>query len=245
MSTDSQQTTASGSEAIRAKIMGEHYVEIRRNQLRMSWDEEVHAINWFNTRSMAAYNFYNLIAGRSVKQVGGEPLFKGRLIKTLVGDRADSRDVLLIVRYPSAKHFCSMLEKTYFKIVSLLRTVSVRDFTFCLSAKTTNKEHVPDMIDSRSYLVHHFRGDQQVIGRAREAVDGTPVELIFASVKSHGIVSVAKDQTATPIPDLMDGILLFSANEVKHLEDFFLSDHYRAVMQSTDSSYSGLLQRLI
>ena len=67
MSTSTDQTTGSGPEAIRAKIVGETYVEIRRNNPGIAWEEEVHALNWFNTRSMALYNFYNLIAGRSVK----------------------------------------------------------------------------------------------------------------------------------------------------------------------------------
>lgn len=245
MSTNPDQIAASDSEAIRAKIVGENYVEIRRNNPGIAWEEEVHALNWFNTRSMAVYNFYNLIAGRSVKRVGGKPLFKGRLTKSLLGDKKDSRDVLLIVRYPSANHFRSMLENTYFKIVSLLRTVSVSDFTFCLSKKTSAKELVPESIDSRRYLVHHFRGDQQAIVRAREAVDGTPVALVFSSLKSHGIASVSKDQSVTPIPDLMDGVLVFCSSDVESLEQFFLSDSYRAVIQSTDSSFLGLLRRLI
>ena len=53
MSTNPDQIAASDSEAIRAKIVGENYVEIRRNNPGIAWEEEVHALNWFNTRSMA------------------------------------------------------------------------------------------------------------------------------------------------------------------------------------------------
>ncbi len=233
------------SETIRAKIFGDHYVEIRKTHHHIPWAEEVHAVNWFNTRAMFVYNFYNLIAGRSVAGVGGKPIFKGRLTKTLYGSQDDSRGVLLVVKYPSAQNFCNMLENLYFKVVSVFRTVAVSDFTFCLTKATTVATFAHVKMDSYSYLVHHFRGNEQTLTSAKQVTDGTRIELMFSSVKSHSIVSVAQNQPDKPIPDVMDGILLFRSNNDASLEDFVASNNYQVVVESTDTSSIGLLRRLM
>ena len=245
MSINTIQAMDADSDTLRAKIFGEHYVAIRRTPLRTPWEQEVHAVNWFNTRSMFIYNFYNLIAGRSVTRVGGEPMFKGRLTKTLHGTEADSRGVVLVVKYPSAISFGSMLENLYFKAVSIFRTVAVSDFTFCLTQSSTKTTLANAKTDSHSYLVHHFRGNQQVLADAKKVADGSSVELIFSSLKSHDIVTVMAKQNEKPIPAVMDGFLLFRSNEVAALEDFAASNNYQGVIQATDTSFIGLLQRLM
>lgn len=233
------------ADTLRAKIFGEHYVAIRRTPLRTPWEDEVHAVNWFNTRAMFIYNFYNLIAGRSVTRVGGEPMFKGNLTKTLHGNEADSRGVLLVVKYPSAISFGSMLENLYFKLVSVFRAVAVSDFTFCLTQANTKTKLATAKSDSHCYLVHHFRGSQQVLTSAKEVADGSPVELIFSSLKSHDIITVMAKQDEKPIPAVMDGFLLFRSEEAAILEGFVASNSYQGVIEATDTSFIGLLQRLM
>ncbi len=245
MSINTIQAMDSESDTLRAKIFGEHYVSIRRTPLRTPWEQEVHAVNWFNTRAMFMYNFYNLIAGRSVARVGGEPMFKGRLIKTLHGNKADSRGVLLVVKYPSAISFGSMLENFYFKAVSIFRTVAVSSFTFCLTEANTKTKLANAKAESNSYLVHHFRGNQQVLADAKAVADCSPIELIFSSFKSHDIVTVMAKQDEQPIPAVMDGFLLFRSKEPATLEGFVASNSYQGVIEATDTSFVGLLKRLM
>jgi len=126
-------TSRNAGDYIEATIVASTTVRIERLNNNSAWEHPVHAINWFDTRLLLLYNFYNLLAGRSVARVGGTPLVKGKLISRIVGTDASQRQILLLVRYPSPAQFKTMLESTYFKLVSVLRGLAVKNFTFCLS----------------------------------------------------------------------------------------------------------------
>lgn len=245
MSTKIRELDDSEADAVNAKIVADRYVEICRIDSGIDWAEKVHAVNWFNTRSLLVYNFYNLIASRSVANVGGKPLFKGTLIKQILGSAEDKRTVLLLVRYPSPVHFRSMLENNYFKLVSLFRTLAVRDFSFCLTKASTVSEFTALANDSQSYLIHHFRGNQQAIELAKQLAASASLELVFTSLKSHRLGTGDGKGVVTPVPDLMDGVLLYRASDADVLENFVTSAGYQEVLASTDSSFVGSLQRIM
>ena len=245
MSTDKANTVSPNTDSIRAMITGKLYVEIDRLSNQTPWTQEIHAVNWFNTRWLPLYNFYNSVANRSVLAVGGTPIFKGRLTKTLVGSDQDLRNVLLIVKYPSPVSFQTMLENTYFKIVSLLRTAAVKQFTFCFTKRINGSKNFPLENQVYSYAIHHFRGHEHVNVLALEALLPEEVELIFSSVKTHKLKTVKSDGESTPIPDLMDGVLLYRTINSSRLEDMVASKSYLSLIEQTDSSFIGLLDRLI
>jgi len=229
---------------IRAKIAGKSYVQIDRLDKALSWSEPVHAINWFNTRFMPLYNFYNLVAARSVTRVGGKPLFKGRLTKHITGDDKDLRSVLLLVRYPSPVNFKDMAENLYFKMVSSLRAMAVQDFTFCLS-HVTQADSVPAEVDATvNFAAHHFRGTADTIDKVQALVDANSVRLNFSSVKTHELSSGGEKGT-TAIPSLMDGLILLSAPDTAELESLFASVEYKHIIDQTESSFIGLFKRLM
>ena len=93
------------NDRIEAKLPGRQRAYIRRIDATFSFDEPVYAVNWFNARWRWIYDFYNLIAARSVHKVGGAPLFKGRLTELVQGAEADRRDMILVVRYPGLIKF--------------------------------------------------------------------------------------------------------------------------------------------
>ena len=229
---------------IRAKIAGKSYVQIDRLDNTLSWSEPVHAINWFNTRFMPLYNFYNLVAARSVTRVGGKPIFKGRLTKHITGDNKDLRTVLLLVRYPSPVNFKNMAENLYFKVVSLLRAMAVQDFTFCLS-RVTQTDSVPATLDATvSFAAHHFRGSADTIDKVQVLADASSVMLDFASVKTH-VLSSGGGKGTTAIESLMDGLILLSAPDTAELESLFASVEYKHIIDQTESSFIGLFKRLM
>ena len=229
---------------IRAKIAGKSYVQIDRLDNTLSWSEPVHAINWFNTRFMPLYNFYNLVAARSVTRVGGKPIFKGRLTKHITGDNKDLRTVLLLVRYPSPVNFKNMAENLYFKVVSLLRAMAVQDFTFCLS-RVTQTNSVPATLDATvSFAAHHFRGSTDTIDKVQVLADASSVKLDFASVKTH-VLSSGGGKGTTAIESLMDGLILLSAPDTAELESLFASVEYKHIIDQTESSFIGLFKRLM
>jgi len=83
---------------IEANIIKSTTVRIQRLDSSTSWDHTVYALNWFDTRLLILYNFYNLLAARSVIKVGGTPLIKGKLIGRVIGDDNSQRQVLLLVK---------------------------------------------------------------------------------------------------------------------------------------------------
>lgn len=245
MSTDKTQAVNEAVDSIQAKIFKQIYVNIERLDASMPWSNKVHAINWFNTRSLPLYNFYNMAASRSVVAVGGVPIFKGRLTKRLLGTDEDQRSVLLLVQYPSPENFKTMLENTYFKLVSVFRSAAVKQFTFCLSNKIVGDGDVLENDSNYHYAVHHFRGESPVISKAQTAISSTDIEMVFASVKTHRLVSTNGAEDVTPVPDIIDGIMLFRAINSTALENTLQSDQYKSVVEDTDASFIALMNRLL
>ena len=68
-----------------AKLPGSLKAFIFRDKNLLKDDETVYAINWFNTRSALVYDFYNFLAVRSVRKIGGGPFIKCKLDRVLIG----------------------------------------------------------------------------------------------------------------------------------------------------------------
>lgn len=102
-------------------------------------DEPVFAINWFRAKRPWAYQLYGALAARSVFATGGKLLFKGAVAETLKGD-AGGRDTLLIVNYPSAGAFLDLLSGRFFQLVSPLRMMAVRRFSFVMHRRSDGPE---------------------------------------------------------------------------------------------------------
>ena len=235
-----------GSEdSIRANIVGKTYVSIQRLNNSIDWEHPIHAINWFNTRQLHVYNFYNLIATRSVKKVGGIPLFKGRLMSRLYGSDEDQRQVLLLVKYPAPINFKRMLENPYFKLVSIVRVVAVREFTFCLSHAVDEGEFPQKTNGSEQYGVHHFRGDVSTLELIRASLANWDINIHFSSMKSHELFSVTGKDEAVPVPVVMDGIVLFKCKDEDGLKHIVESKMYQDCIQQSQSSYVGLYKRIM
>lgn len=230
---------------LQAQIVGETYVRIIRDKQNISWNHKVHAINWFNARFLILYNFYNFLAARSVELVGGVPLFKGRLIVRVLGEEPDQRGILLIVQYPSPRHFRKMLENTYFKLVSILRAIAVQRFTFCLT-HTVSDPHIPLIIGSATrYGIHHFRGDGHSMAQLLRNLSDANMAVVFSSLKTHELVTVNSTGNSTPVPVLMDGIILFECPNETRLRAVVNSTVYQNNINNCSSSFVGLFERIL
>ncbi len=233
------------SDFVRASIAGETYVQISRLNKTISWSDPVHALNWFDTRLLPLYNFYNFVAARSVTRVGGRPIFKGELTKHIAGNTKDLRTVLLIVRYPSPLHFKDMVENLYFKVVSILRGLAVKEFTFCLT-HTVQDVNVSTVINPElSYAVHHFSGAADAIEKVQATLSKKNIQIEFSSCKTHTLSTSGASGVTKPIPALMDGLILISAPDSSSLETLFASADYQHIIGQTDSSFIGLFKRVM
>lgn len=217
-------------------------VSVRSVDREWPLSNEVYAVNWFDTRSLLLYNIYNWLAARSVRQVKGRPIIKGHVTTILHGSKEDSRNVLLIVNYPAPLQFLTMVQTTYFKLVSLLRLAAVRDFTFGFSRPriTLGSGALSD-----AYAVHHFRGED-ASHNILSAADDAEIDVYFGGSISARIASGGgDDQPETAVPCLMDGIVVLKAGSKDELREFIDSKQYRAIIARSTSSFIALFDRVL
>ena len=234
--------TADGS--IQTRVFGKTYMHIKSVDGGGSLDAPVYAVNWFNTRMMWLYNFYNTVATRSVTAVGGTPFLKGRITKTIHGETSDRRDALLIVNYPSPSAFKSMLESRYFMAVSVLRMLAVGNFTFGFTHRTDRAAAREDYQSGGYYAVHHYTGASDVSATAAALAADYNAEVHFSGRISSLVYTGDETEARDQVPCLMDGILVLRATAEKDLEDMLGSARYEAVVAETRSSFTGLFDRI-
>jgi len=209
------------------------------------------AINWFNTRSLWLYDLYNAAAAGSVLKVGATVFFKGRLIETLAGSEEEARRVLLIVNYPSGERLLDLLSGKLFQVVSLLRMLAVRDFSFALNQRVDGPA-LPEQASrpferGRAWAVHHFSSDTDVLDdltALRTLAGSERLSLHFASQKVAAVCTEADDGTRRPIANITDKVVLFEADTRDGLREALLSAAYREFCLAQHTSYVGLLDRV-
>lgn len=240
---------ASEQAVLEAKLPGKLRAFIEIEDDALGFDEPVYAINWFDTKTSWTYDFYNVLAVRSVRAVGGAPFFKGRLQKVLLGKEEHRRDVLLVVRYPALRNFKTMLENKYFLLVSILRMAAVKDFTFGFTKRRDEGAGLSPMDvggeDSAVYGVHHFNGNAGIADEIIASCVDSNVEPFYAGkINAHistGKVDAARERT----PCLMDAIVILKAADVEALESHVQSERYQEFIGATQSSFFGVYDRLM
>lgn len=212
-------------------------------------DEPIHAINWFDVKYGWLYDFYNKLVISHVIKVGGRPLLKGKLIKTLLGTEEDMRQVILVVKYPGAQAFINMVKSKVFQAKSILRVTSVLNFTFGFMKRlnTANKGESKAQHYSGKllYLVHHFRDVEKVI--PIDEINGLALEQdVFTKFIGMKCALVGRKQAneklrTAPFP--MDGLLVFAAFEESQFKSLIDTDAYKAFIASNKSNYIGIYNR--
>jgi uncharacterized protein (DUF1330 family) len=210
------------------------------------------AINWFNTRSLWLYDVYNAAAAGSVLKVGATVFFKGHLIETLAGNDEEARRVLLIVNYPSGERFLELLSGKLFQVVSLLRTLAVRDFSFALNQRVDGPalpEHGSRRFErGRAWAIHHFASDTDVredLTALRTLAGSGRLSLHFASQKVAAVCTETDGGTRRQIAHITDKVVLFEADTRDRLRQGLLSPSYREFCLAQHTSYVGLLDRVM
>ena len=244
MPTDTPSITANITTSIRV-----HITALRAD---FKTNQPVYALNWFNSRSLWLYNFYNFLASRSVLKVGGIPYFKARLATTLYGNKADYRSVLLIVRYPGIRHFKTMLQSRYFQLVSIIRGLAVAQFTFGLSTRTdtqdTGEFNDQNRISkSKVYAIHHYRLPDQASDIATSAANlaaSHQVKVAFSSCVSARLYSQRGDQSPAAIKTIMNGCMILQADSQQNIEQLVASSDFQALLAATKSSFIATLNRI-
>ncbi len=240
-----QSTSRSNAETLRAKIIGTTSVYIQSVDRDVPLSLPVYAINWFNTNWLWLYNFYNLLAWYSLKKVGGKAYFKGRVVEVIQGDITLQREVLLIVWYPGADHFIKMMGSTYFKLVSIFRILSVKNFTFGFTQRKDSPKAVADAEKNKCYAIHHYRAENDFLGKFEDILQEQDIEIYYAGRVSSLLFSGDNQQPTEQVPCLMTNLLVLRADSHDRLKNLLKHDGYQAAIKETESTFIATLDRML
>ena len=232
-----------------AKLPGSLKAFIFRDKNLLKDDETVYAINWFNTRSALVYDFYNFLAVRSVRKIGGGPFIKCKLERVLLDDDHLRRDVLLIVKYPSLKNFRRMLESTMFQLVSLLRTAAVSDFTFGFTKRQDKGADLPPhnpKAPTKSIIgVIQYSGAFDS-GSLYRLLDKHPdIDLYYSGLIAGQIGTGKVSEGCNKVPCIISGIHVLKSESASAIESLTQSAEFQSLTQTTEQIYAGLYNRIL
>ncbi len=230
---------------IKCEVTSGTNVFIKANRAKVNLNASLYAVNWFSAKSEWLYHFYNFLASRSVKKIGGKAFFKGEVIKTILDENKASRDFILIVHYPGGENFKKLMESTYFKLVSVFRILSVKKFSFGFTKKQIASNSV--LSANLKYAVHHFRAPvlEDSFFREINFLLRANVRITYAGVTIAQLFTQEKNKELIPIPSLMDGVIVFESNLESELLEMFASAVYKVFIEKLSSSYIGILKRTI
>ena len=230
---------------ISGKVTNNIDVLIRANRVGVNLNEPFYAINWFSTKMEWMYHLYNFLAARSVIGVGGTPFFKAKVTETIVDTSNSKRELLLIVRYPGGQQFKSLMQSTYFKMVSVFRIFAVANFTFGFTHKLAADE-ISKKSDGLYYALHHFKSDNRVEEILQKIQQLMPASITskYAGQMIANLYSQEKNKEPDQIPNLMDAIVVFQAQTEEELRAFLSSASYRTILDMTPTNHVSFLNRI-
>ena len=215
-------------------------------------DRPIFAVNWFNTRFSWLYDIYNAAASRSLFAVGAKVFFKGHVVETILGDAGDARQVLLVINYPSGERFLELLSGRVFQLVSVLRVLAVRDFSFAINERVAGPDLLSERIQSfdehRAWAVFHFSSEGRIRGdlaslAAIAAAHG--VEIHFASQRVAVVKTRRRDGKPGRIDSVTDKVVIFEAESDQSLREAVSSAEFEDFVRAQRTPYVGLLRRVL
>lgn len=211
-----------------------------------------YAINFFNTKVAWLYGFYNFLAARPARKAGAKAFIKIRQQKTLAGRPEDGREFLLLVHYARAQDFLDLMSDRVFQIFSILRILSVKDFSFVFSKRVdgpASKTQTPiSEGKKKTYALHHFSSEKSLeknLVKIRSLAKGAKASVYFASTSAAKIIVEEEGKPPRELPFITSNLVLFEADTAEDLESFLLAKAYRAFTATVDQSYIGLYSRIL
>jgi uncharacterized protein (DUF1330 family) len=135
-------------------------------------------INLISTARFERYRWYGLLVWPAMTAVGARVQWMGRFERSVHGEQ--QADKLLIVRYPSHRHFLAMTLNPYYLAINRLREDSVRRF----EASFTHASHSDAGLARRRLLVAvHFTSPagEDALAAVVATVAPAAGELVYAT----------------------------------------------------------------
>lgn len=210
-------------------------------------DEPLYAINWFNYKSSWLYTIYSLLVLPDVKSVGGKPIIKGHVLEKWEGKDALDREVLLVVKYPSADQFLKMVGKKSFQLKSLFRIKAVKNFVFGFTRKISDNRAAVKPGLNDHYLVHLFQSKHASAPSADtlEKLSETGASVYFCATKTAYLGRKRLNVALEQMPFLIDGILIMHASSADSLRKLRDHEAFRAFKEEQEVNNIYLLKRTV
>lgn len=212
----------------------------------------VWAINWFNLKRPKLYTLYNLLVFSHLKNVGGQAHFKGYIKGKLEGATDFDRQMLLIVKYPTAGAFLKMVSNKIFLLKSVLRLKSVSQFIFGFTQRIGDHPAPPikpaRYIGKNYYLAHLFQG---------ESISEDEIKLLSPVFSQYNLVNYFSGLKAATIsrtdqggkkqvqPFFVDGLLLLEASEKTSFEMLLKDPVYKGFKDKCSENNLYMVKRII
>lgn len=185
---------------------------------RTDLESPIWAINWFNLKRPKLYTFYNVLVFPHLKKVGGRAHFKGYVKEKVEGSAEFDRQMLLIVKYPTADAFLRMVANKLFLLKSILRLKSVSQFIFGFTQRIGEQPESPAKpsryVGKNRYLAHLFQGaavSEDDIRLLKPLLSQYNITNYFSGLKTATISRTNKAGEQVQ-PFFVDGVLLLEAS---------------------------------
>lgn len=167
-------------------------------------------VNLITISRFERYQWYGLLVMPALAAVGARVLWMGRFERS-VGGRQQA-DKLLLVRYPSHRHFLAMTLNPYYLAINLLREAGVRRF----EASFTRVSHGdPGLARRRELVGVHFRSPEgrDALDDIRTLMEPAAGELVYATRAVAGLDFLEPPRDTDPRPMTLGQLALFAPAE--------------------------------
>lgn len=245
------ETTSSPRQQLERKITGSISAIIEGELDEI--ESPLFAINWFDTRLAWVYHFYNWLASSRVFKIGGKVFFKGKNVQTVSGNQSLARKFLLIVNYPSGHAFLDLLSDRVFQIVSLVRILAVKQFSFVLQKRLGAPQLLSDKIPkieepARAYAVLHLVGVDKTLHESTKQelskiASANQCDLMFYGHESGRVATAKTGAEPSRVEYVTPATAVFGAANQADLLKLFKSSEFETFANQLDDHYAALLKR--
>ena len=173
-------------------------------------------VNLISTARFERYRWYGLLVLPVLVAVGGQLKWMGRFERSVHGEQ--QADKLLIVRYPSHRHFLAMTLNPYYLAINRLREAGVRRF----EASFTHASHSdPSLAGQRRLVAVHFTSPPGKDALATVTAIVAPVtgKLVYATRAVAGLDFLEPPRDTDPRPMRFGELALFAPDDEPSDED--------------------------
>ncbi len=227
-------------------------VAITAESDQIDLESPIWAINWFNLKRKKLYTLYNVMVFPHLKKVGGRAHFKGYVKEKLEGTETFDRQMLLIVKYPTASAFLKMITNKLFLLKSMLRLKSVSRFIFGFTKRIGEHPTPPEKparyVGKNHYLAHLFQGKnigEDEIRLLTPLLSQYNLVNYFSGIKAASLSRIDQGGKEQVQPFFVDGLFLLEAPEKASFEMFLKDPIYLAFKDKCTENNLYYVKRVI